>query len=151
MQVLHFLPWPDPGLSVSFTYLVDSMKRLIPISVKFIDIGEFGYLVREITIADRFHSMVSAKEYWARFPDLKIPLSAAMQLNVAGSIDLGLLDTVIQDLILQLNTGEIAGIISTPAELEALQEMLSDFTVCGTDPIKLDTYLIAEAVAKRLV
>ena len=126
------------------------MKRLIPISVKFIDIGDYGSLVKEITIADKFHSMVSAKEYWKRFPDLQIPLSAAMELEHAGSIDLGLLDTVIHDLILQLNTEEIAGIISTPAELEALEEFLFDFEVSSYKSIGLPNYLIAEAVAKRL-
>ena len=67
-----------------------------------------------------------------------------------GAIDLGLLDTVIQDLILQLHTGDIAGIISTPVELKALQELLYDFEIVNVDNIGLDNYIIAEAVAKRL-
>ena len=126
------------------------MKRLIPIRVKFIDIGEFGCLVKEITIADKFHSMVSAREYWKRFPNVQIPLSAAMELHQSGDVDIGLLDAVMQDLILQLHDGEIVGIISTPAELEALEEFLYDFEISSNKSIGLPNYLIAEAVAKRL-
>ena len=126
------------------------MKRLIPIAVKFIDIGEFGYLVQEITIADKFHSKVSAEEYWSRFPDLRIPMKVAVSLHREGALDIGLLDAVVQDLILQINSGDIAGIISTPAELKALQELLYDFDIVDVDNIGLDNYIIAEAVAKRL-
>lgn len=126
------------------------MKRLIPISVKFIDIGEFGCLVKEITIADKFHSMVSANEYWKRYPTLQIPLSAAIELQQSGDVDIGLLDAVIQDLILQLHSGEIAGIISTPGELDALEEFLFEFDVSPSKSVGLPNYLIAEAVAKRL-
>lgn len=126
------------------------MKRLMPVSVSAIETTSKGYLVNEIWIGDVFHAKISFEDYVRQFPSMEIALEHVARLNWGGSFDTGMLDHAVQQLILQLNTGEIAGIITTPDQLEALCEFLDDFGILSDESKILEKYIIAPEVAKRL-
>ena len=127
------------------------MKRFIYLSISFVDTGDLGYLVKEIWLGDLYHSRVSIEDYAEKFPKMEVALEHATQLNWGGSFDKGMLDSAVQQLILQLNSGEICGIITTPDMLDAFCEFLVDFYIeSGMVHEILSSYIIADVVAKRL-
>lgn len=127
------------------------MKRFIYLSVSFVDTGDLGFLVKEIWLGDLYHSRVSFEDYAEKFPEMKVALEHAAQLNWGGSFDRGMLDSAVQQLILQLNSGELCGIITTPDMLDAFCEFLMDFNIESDKVHKiLSGYIIADVVAKRL-
>lgn len=126
------------------------MQRLIHLSVDHIATDELGSLVREIWIGDKYHAKVAFETYAEQFPTMMVAMEHAARLPWGGSFDKDTLDIVVQELILQLNAGEIAGIITTPDMLEAFCEFLYDFCILSDADKILEQYIIAEAVAKRL-
>jgi hypothetical protein len=126
------------------------MNRLIHLSLACFETANFGWIVKELWIGDMFHTTVSLDSYAAEFPELEVKLHVAKQLTRGGSLDKETLATVVEQLILQLNSGEITGIITTPAELSAFCELLEDFDILPNPYEQLVVYLIADTVAKRI-
>ena len=126
------------------------MKRLVHLSVAHVRTDSIGCLVQEIWLGDMYHAKVSFEDYAVRFPTMQVALEDAARLNWGGSFDRGTLDMAVTDLILQLNGGEIAGIITTPDMLDAFCEFLNDFDILFDASNQLSPYIIADAVAKRL-
>jgi hypothetical protein len=127
-----------------------STSKFIPLSVNFIETEKHGTVVKEFWIGDMMHSRISLDTYVQHFPHLQISLVHAVEFQGGGSLDTGMLDSVLQQLILQLNTGEKCGIISTPAMLAAFCELVEDFDILPDTYQLLEKYLISELVASRI-
>ncbi len=127
-------------------------RKFIHLYVDSIDTeSQYGTLCREITLGEMYHSKISGDDYFLAFPDMKVKLSAVAQLNWGGHMDKGTLESAVTDLILQLNTGEITGIITSPDMMQSFCELLSDFDISTEASAILPKYLITEAVANRIL
>lgn len=125
-------------------------SKFITLSVNFIETERHGTIVKEFWIGDMLHSKISLDTYWKKFPYLLITLSDAVEFQGGGSLDTGMLDSILQQVILQLNTGEKCGIITTPAMLAAFCELIEDFDILPNPYEQLEKYLISELVASRI-
>jgi hypothetical protein len=121
----------------------------VKLEVKFIDTPEHGSVVKEFWIGDMMHQKIAIGSYVKRFPNLQIYLRDAEEMTGGGLLDVGMLDSIMQQLILQLNSGEKRGIITTPPMLSAFSELLTDFDILPNAEEYLSGYIIGENVAAR--
>jgi hypothetical protein len=123
----------------------------LKLSIDFIETDNYGTMVKEFWIGDMLHQRISLDSYAKQFPAVKISLDDAAQFTGGGLLDVGLLDSIVQQLILQLESGEKRGIITTPQMMAAFCELLLDFDILHSPEEKFfDEYLLGEKVAARI-
>jgi hypothetical protein len=114
-----------------------------------------GTFVRSVFVkvgdGHAFNQAFPISRYTALYPGVQIKLEDLAGINfVESAFDFNELANALERVILSIVNGDIAGIICTRAEFEALQEFLQDFSREYIDVSPLSDFLITERMAQRL-
>lgn len=134
---------------------IDSTK-FASIHVLFANCAEpLGTFVKAVTIriGDRFvfSQPFPISRYTALYPHAQVKLEDLNNINFSdGSFDFNALEAAIEQVILSVVTREIAGIICSPNQFEALKDFLVDFSREYIDVSSVEDLILSDRLAKRL-